>query len=288
MTYSKARRTRYMDYLRRHGVKEASTNSDNFQGPKEITLRFMPLPNATRWNSWFQMAIYVCDYLEFIRGFYCEEEKSKSNESIKNIMSIFNDRNMNGLVEIYLTFIRYHSRQFLLDTEFFQKERDPIFPLIEARIQQLDLYLGNGTTAVEFGNEVNEVLLKLNTNLSTFIPIFQAAYNSAYQKFCIHFLDHPSRPLFKATRIFDPRFLKLTLANCDIQKYGSIIFQLSNPSVELLQEWSLYCNLDLVEVDYSNLQIFWEKIQPTLPLLSAIAFDYIWLPISSSAVERSF
>ncbi|RHZ53786.1 hypothetical protein Glove_437g46 [Diversispora epigaea] len=54
MVYSKARRSRYMDYLRRYDIKDISTNSDNSlnsQNTQQLTLRFMPLPNTTRWNS---------------------------------------------------------------------------------------------------------------------------------------------------------------------------------------------------------------------------------------------
>ncbi|CAG8465297.1 654_t:CDS:2 [Diversispora eburnea] len=145
---------RYMDYLQRHGIKDIATKSDN--------------------------------------RFYSEEHELESNETIENIMSIFNDRNANGLTEIYLAFIHYHSRQFILDTDFFQKETEPIFPLIEARIQQLEIYLTYGTTATDFGNEINNVLSKYNTELSTFIPIFQSAFNAAYNKFSIHFSNHPS------------------------------------------------------------------------------------------------
>ena len=56
----------------------------------------------------------------------------------------------------------------------------------------------------------------------------------------------------------------------------------------LLQEWALYCNLDLALIDFDNLDKFWDKISTSLPLLNKIALIYIWLPISSCAVERSF
>ncbi|CAG8583097.1 10652_t:CDS:2 [Diversispora eburnea] len=121
-------------------------------------------------------------------------------------MSIFNDRNVNGKKVLF-----------------------PIFPLIEVRIQQLEIYLTYGTTAMDF----------------------------AYNKFSIHFSNHPSQSLFKTVRFFDPHYLKLSLSNRDIQKYSFNIPQLLNPSIELLQE----CE---------------------------IAFDYMWLPISSCAVEWSF
>lgn len=277
-----------MDYLCRHGIKNNSDDDLNSQSSSQLTLYFMPLPNMTRWNSWFKIVIYIYDYLDYIRGFYREEKELNSNKTIENIVSVFNDNNENGLTEIYLAFIHYHSRQFILDTKFFQKEKEPYFPLIEAQIEQLEAFLTEGMTTTNFGNIINNILSKYNTELSTFTPVFQAAYNFAFQKFSAHFSNYPSHSLFKAVRIFDPRYLKISLANRDIQKYRFNISQLLNPSVELLQEWSLYCNLDLNAVDFTNLHNFWEKMVTTLPLLSEIAFDYIWLPISSSAVECSF
>jgi len=51
----------------------------------------------------------------------------------------------------------------------------------------------------------------------------------------------------------------------------------------------IYCNFDLSLIEYSNLEEFWKKVSHHhLPLLSQIALDYIWIPISSCSVERSF
>jgi hypothetical protein len=56
-----------------------------------------------------------------------------------------------------------------------------------------------------------------------------------------------------------------------------------------IQEWGIYCNFDLSLIEYSNLEEFWKKVSHNhLPLLSQIALDYIWIPISSCSVERSF
>ncbi|CAG8843581.1 21946_t:CDS:1, partial [Racocetra persica] len=139
-----------MNYLKRHGIENDADDNLNSQDSQKLTLRFMPLPNMTRWNSWLKMVIYVYDYLEYIKGFYLEEHKSESNETIKDIISVFNDRNENELIEIYLAFIRFYSCQFMLDTDFFQKEREPIFSLIELRIQQLKVFLMDGMTATHF------------------------------------------------------------------------------------------------------------------------------------------
>ncbi|CAG8467291.1 11847_t:CDS:10, partial [Cetraspora pellucida] len=45
------------------------------------SLKFMPLPVATHWNTWSRMAFYVCDYLEYIEGFYKEVIKVESSEA---------------------------------------------------------------------------------------------------------------------------------------------------------------------------------------------------------------
>jgi len=291
MIHSKSRRNRYIYYLRRHGLPDQLDNLDTSDLPTDhsrLTIRFMPLPNATRWNSWFKMAFYVYEYLDYIRGFYKEEKEKETSEIIDNIVSIFSDNNTNGLIELYLAFIYSHAPKFISDTDFFQKECDPFFPFVEGRIQQLETYIFNGTISSDFGSIVNSTFDKFNSQSSVFESIFQAAYKAAYKKFLDHIPNHPSRSLFKATQIFDPRYLKLSSINRDIHKYSNEISQLSKPSIDLLHEWALYCNLNLAEIEYSNLQIFWEKMMPTLPLLSNIAFDYIWLPISSCSVERSF
>ena len=37
-----------------------------------------------------------------------------------------------------------------------------------------------------------------------------------------------------------------------------------------------------------NLDEYWMNLGDKLPILSKIALDYIWLPVSSFSVERSF
>ncbi|GET66536.1 zinc finger BED domain-containing protein RICESLEEPER 2-like [Rhizophagus irregularis DAOM 181602=DAOM 197198] len=55
-----------------------------------------------------------------------------------------------------------------------------------------------------------------------------------------------------------------------------------------IQEWSIYVNINLNLIEFSELNEFWDKVSLQLPLLEKIAQNYIWLPISSCAVERSF
>ena len=66
-----------------------------------------------------------------------------------------------------------------------------------------------------------------------------------------------------------------------------MIKDFKNPSDELLQEWEIYCNENEYLEDIT-LNEFWLNKSNQLPILSKIALEYIWLPISSCIVERSF
>jgi hypothetical protein len=41
-------------------------------------------------------------------------------------------------------------------------------------------------------------------------------------------------------------------------------------------------------LDETNLDNYWKSLSVHLPIFSSIALNYIWLPISSCAVKRSF
>lgn len=87
--------------------------------------------------------------------------------------------------------------------------------------------------------QVSVSIQKFNAQSLLFNEVFQLAFKAAYIKFSDHFLLHPSHFLFYATQIFDPQFIQLTSANCDIQKHTTDIPELANPSIALIQEGSL-------------------------------------------------
>ncbi len=55
-----------------------------------------------------------------------------------------------------------------------------------------------------------------------------------------------------------------------------------------MQEWGIYCGLDNEFLGEIELDQYWVNKATQLPILSNIALDYIWLPVSSCTVERSF
>jgi hypothetical protein len=96
----------------------------------------------------------------------------------------------------------------------------------------------------------------------------------AYEKFSVHIPHRPARKLFQACRIFDPAYLLTNnISKKDIRHYSAI------------KEFENVSNLQFQETE---LDLFWSNLHSQLPFLSNIALNYIWLPVSSCSVERSF
>ena len=56
-----------------------------------------------------------------------------------------------------------------------------------------------------------------------------------------------------------------------------------------MREWAIYCgSVNEIIEEQINLNMYWVGMKTNLPILSNIALDYIWLPVSSCSVERSF
>ncbi|RHZ85238.1 hypothetical protein Glove_69g55 [Diversispora epigaea] len=274
-----ARKGRYLTHLRMHGI----------ENPCKI-----PLPNATRWNSWFRMVFYTKDHIEYWPSFYYEEyERDRSHNSISTINEILQNTEKKAFIIIYINFIACYAREFVQDLDFFQQQNKPVFPFVEGRLEQLTSYLEGNRAAEYFGSDLQSLITQYNYNPNDFYIIFRAAFDSAYNKFKVHIPQHPARSLFRASRVFDPLFLKIGIqtgdTSCsDIRRYSAIM-ELSNPSDELLREWAIYCgSVKNLIIDQINLDLYWTEMQATLPILSNIALDCIWFPISSCSVERSF
>ncbi|CAG8778566.1 9349_t:CDS:1, partial [Rhizophagus irregularis] len=169
------------------------------------------------------------------------------------------------------------------------KQNKPIFPFVEGRLNHLSAFLESNCNSQDFGPDLDNTIISHYFNPPDFYPVFRLAFEAAFNKFNAHIPSHPTRSLFLAAQIFDPKYILLgPLERKNLRQY-SAIRELANPSDELLCEWSIYCGLQLENsVGEINLEEYWMNLGDKLPILSKIALDYIWLPVSSCSVERSF
>ncbi|CAB4432412.1 unnamed protein product [Rhizophagus irregularis] len=249
----------------------------------------IPLYNKTRWNSWFRMVIYAKEHIIYWPSFFKEEfDNDKKHVTLMAINSCLQNEKESGIITIYLNFISFYAKEFIQDLDFFQQLNKPIFPLVELRLQQLTSYIEMYRNSNDFGPSLENLIIQLRFNPNDFYAIFRLAFETAYSKFSAHIPNHPTRPLFHACQVFDPRYIHAgDLLRKNIWQY-SIIKEFANLSDELLREWGIYCGLNNEFLGEIELDQYWLNKATQLPILSNIALDYIWLPISSCTVERSF
>jgi hypothetical protein len=264
-----------MTHLKHHGIEL----------PRKI-----PLPNETRWNSWFRMVLYTKEYINYWPHFFESElQENLDNTTLLDIHNTLQNEQQMGIIRIYIYFISIFSQEFIQTLDFFQQKNQPVFPYIETRLQHLATYLESNRTAENFGSDLHELILRLHFDHREFYTVFRAAFEAAFSKFSLHIPNHPGRELFRACRAFDPVFIHLgDIQRRNIRLYSAIT-PFNNPSHELLHEWGVYCGLETpFDLGDNGIENFWLDKVNDLPVLSNIALDYIWLPISSCTVERSF
>src|SRR5260364_246892 len=266
-TKSPARKNRYLAYLYAHGILL----------PCKI-----PLPTKTRWNSWFKMVFYTKEYLQYWQGFFkIEFENDPTNGRLDKINQILQDIEKFGSITIYTNFISIYAKPFIHDLDFFQQQNKPVFPYAETRFKNLTAYLESNRVATHFGTELETLISNLFFNPLDFYSIFRAAFQAAYDKFLLHIPNHPARPLFRAMRIFNPKFIQTgNIERRNIWQY-SIIQELNNPSDDLIHEWGIYCGLES-DINENELDVYWNNMTIRLPVLSQIdliIFGYLYLAV---------
>jgi len=94
--------------------------------------RKIPLPNQTRWNSWFRMVFYAKDHIQYWADFFKHEyEQELRNETIKTIHTTLQDPQDIGIITIYIHFISIYAKEIVQDLDFFQQQNKPVFPFVE-------------------------------------------------------------------------------------------------------------------------------------------------------------
>ena len=120
----------------------------------------IPLPNATRWNSWFKMVFYARNHIDYWPSFYHEEyERDKNNELISTINETLQNEITKGIIIIFINFIACFAQEFVQDLDFFQQQNKPVFPFVEGCLEQLTSYIEGNRIAQNFGPDLEDLII---------------------------------------------------------------------------------------------------------------------------------
>ncbi|PKY50584.1 hypothetical protein RhiirA4_467145 [Rhizophagus irregularis] len=130
-------------------------------------------------------------------------------------------------------------------------------------VQDLDFFQQQNKPVFPFvEGQLQQLTVFIESNITA--PYF--AFQVTHDKFSAHIPNHPARSLFNVYQVFNPQYIHLRNIQRKNIRHYSAIMELDNPS-----------NGD-----------YWKSLSVRLPILSSIALNYIWLPISSYAVEHNF
>ena len=163
----------------------------------------------------------------------------------------------------------------------------PLACTVYNTLEDLCSYLKSGTTKSTFGQETDRLMSKLTqAEKKKMIKSFQGVFKLAHKKLKEHLDHHPAYGFYQAARIFDPR--QLSIVGHDIDDFSDMK-ALRNPSQELMEEWLIYTQLRQDSL-YAALELpsFWKSMEGRFLLLSKIASEAIWMPVTSVEVEHSF
>ncbi|PKC56963.1 hypothetical protein RhiirA1_473230 [Rhizophagus irregularis] len=169
-----------------------------------------------------------------INPFAILKEFLAKDETLKNILKTLSNPFKFGTISVYIHFIFIYARQFIQDTDFLQKQNKPIFPFVEGCLNHLSAFLKSNCNSQDFGPDLDDTIISHYFNPPDFYPVFRLAFEAAFNKFNAHIPSHPTRSLFLAAQIFDPKYILLgPLERKNLRQY-SAIRELANPSDELL------------------------------------------------------
>lgn len=269
------RKMRYLEYLKKKGV----TN------PK-----LPPEPCQSRWNSWFETVIYHEQYLELYCEFFLAEKSSAL--AMQRLLEILTDDEKFADLKLYMSFIVDTCPKVMFILTKFEDTSSPLAVMVHNMLTDLEVWLEEGKTKQQYGPKSDGVLddlplPKKQTSLATFHAIF----DSAHQKLTKHTDLHPGKPVFEKLRVFDPR--QAQSLPRDIGYYTSTIPELNQNNMghnDIAQEWLVYQASVRSELlaDPFDLVEYWKGSSRRFPNLSKAAMKYIFFPLSSVEVERSF
>ena len=247
-------------------------------------VKLPPVPVSSRWNSWFEAAIYHATRIHLYEGFY-KAEKAQGM-AVERILEFVMHKTIYPEICLQLYFIKENCQRLMTVLTMLEAKGSPLACTVYNLLEDLRSYLRAGVSRTSFGEETDRLLDKLpNEKKKKQIDSFQDVFGFSLKKLETHLDSHPAYPHYKAVRIFDPR--QLPTLNHNIGDYTAIK-SLQDPSPELLDEWLIYVQYRDELPNPLHISEFWEGMGDRFPNLAAVASHAIWMPVASVDVERSF
>jgi hypothetical protein len=84
-----------------------------------------------------------------------------------------------------------------------------IFFRNKTSLNHLSAFLESNCNSQDFGPDLDNTIISHYFNPPDFYPVFRLAFEAAFNKFNAHIPSHPTRSLFWAAQIFDPKYIYL-------------------------------------------------------------------------------
>ena len=93
-------------------------------------------------------------------SFFFQDELTNDliNETLKKITKSLSDPYEFGIISIYIRFIFIYAKQFIQDTNFFQKQNKPVFPFVEGHLNHLSAFLESNCNSQDFGSDLDAII----------------------------------------------------------------------------------------------------------------------------------
>ena len=247
-------------------------------------VKLPPVPVSSRWNSWFEAAIYHATRIHLYEGFFKAERGQ--GMAVERIIELVTHKEIYPEISLQLYFVKENCQRLMAVLTSLEANETPLACTVYNLLEDLRSYLRAGASKDRFGPETDRLLDKFAADQKRkYVKSFQTIFKLSLCKLDGHLDKHPAHLHYKAVRVFDPRQLP-TLGN-NIEEYGAIK-ALQDPLPELLEEWLIYTQYRDELPSPFSIPAFWKGMKDRFPHLSTIGAAAIWMPVASVDVERSF
>src|SRR6266542_6753631 len=93
-------------------------------------------------------------------SFFFQDELANdpTNETLQKISQTLSNSHEFGIISIISHFISIYAKQFIQDTDFFQRQNKPVFPFVEGHLYHLSAFLESNCNSSNFGLEIETTI----------------------------------------------------------------------------------------------------------------------------------